>query len=601
MTEQELYEQYLYEKYLQEKADRDPDLPSEDDLVGTPLKQPEGRERRAFSPQESFAGALETVGTLLTSPLAVPGTMYGAVDGAVGSYLQGYEWGSPEFNDNMRARQDEVLSSVMYQPQTEAGQEYLSTVGETLAPLEAIEPLMPAMANMIPSASTMARADAYNSRVRNIDETPVEADMQKRAEAARTAGQSLPSGERLSPSVGAAAAPEIVPDGPAIQANRFVDPETVEMYRDASPETRAVMSETMRRASNGKPAARPEDLPRGAVGNVVAERATALANVRQRYGQRIQQAVQDMTGQLVNTTQLGSDFAEILKRYNITRNEDGSFNLDGSRIADKAANDTLKTIFRRMENKIASGEAEFSQLHTDKQWLQDMADYDAPGQGGSGQLNQAIKDMAASVNRLLRTDAEGNPTAYGLANDAYSATVEPFVELAKISGDKFGNFDDPKTSMRIANKARGLTNNTQQGINIAGAMDQVEALLARAVKDGVMTPEEIADLGFDPRTGKFKGDIHEMAHFLSTVERLHPQQRPGSLASIMDDNAQATGDAVADMALGAATGGKFQLIRGLKDAVDDMRGKPDARSERMRLERDAREEMTNNLLDIVER
>ena len=100
--------------------------------------------------------------TMATSPLAVPATVIGAVDGFVGSVRAGHEFGSKEFNDNMRARQEEVVSQAMYQPRTEAGQEYMETIGEAIG-RQRLELLMPAMAGIMPNVARAARADAGNA------------------------------------------------------------------------------------------------------------------------------------------------------------------------------------------------------------------------------------------------------------------------------------------------------------------------------------------------------------------------------------------------------------------------------------------------------
>ena len=97
-----------------------------------PLADAPIREKTERTPSETFMGIMESMATMATSPLAVPATVIGAVDGFVGSVRAGHEFGSKEFNDNMRARQEEVVSQSMYQPRTEAGQEYMETIGETI-------------------------------------------------------------------------------------------------------------------------------------------------------------------------------------------------------------------------------------------------------------------------------------------------------------------------------------------------------------------------------------------------------------------------------------------------------------------------------------
>ena len=144
--------------------------------------------------------------------------------------------------------------------------------------MQAIAPSV-MMSRVIPDAANWARADAANAGItRDLD---LQADMDRRVEAARTGGESLPSGERLSPSVGAAAAddvaPEITPDVAAMNLNRFVDPEVAQMYRDASPQTREIMINMLNQAQIAKPGSGITALPRQIMGQAVGIRAAMLA------------------------------------------------------------------------------------------------------------------------------------------------------------------------------------------------------------------------------------------------------------------------------------------------------------------------------------
>lgn len=568
------------------------------------------------SATEVFIGALETLGTITSGATtgAIAGAI-GAVDGAVGSYIHGYR--GSDFADNVLARSEQLASQATYMPQTETGREYLQSVADTLSPLEALPPIAQAiapsvmMSRIAPDARDWLRADAANAGIgRDLDGMP---EIERRVEAARTGGQSLPSGERLqpvqgptgeqlSPSVGAAAAtdvaPDITPDVAAMVLNRFVDPEVAQMYRDASPETRQLMINMLNQAQNVKPGSGVLALPRQILGEAVGNRASMLAKIRERYGQRIQQIVQENGSELVDTTQLGDNFGAILARYNITRNEDGSFNLGRSRISDKEANKALADIYARIEPKIANGEATFAELHVDKQWLQDMVDYDFGSQGGSAQLNNAIKDMAKSVNELLRRDSEGNLTPYARANDAFASTVQPFEDIRRMAkADAFDNLDDPQQVSELARKARGLTNNTAQGVDLYYLLDDLEKLIGEAVERGTLTPEEIAGLQFNPKTMKFDADLNEVAQFSSTVDALFPQLRPTGLQGVMDQTAQTIGDSVVDLGANIATGGKYGMLQGAKNYV--MR-KP-TREQRQQAEREAKEQVISSLFEILER
>ena len=117
------------------------------------------------------------------------------------------------------------------------------------------------------------------------------------------------------------------------------------------------------------------------------------------------------------------------------------------------------------------------------------------------------------------------------------------------------------------------------------------------MKRGAITPEEIAGIGFNPKTMKFNADLNEVAQFASTVDVLYPQLRPTSLQGIMDQSANTVGDAIADVGMNMATGGKFGMLRGAKDLVT----RTPTREQRIAAERAAREEIVSSLFDILER
>ena len=618
-TPSEINEMVLQAEAQLAVASQDPDLPSGADLPGTPIPEAAERQEESFSVKDKFFGALETMGTLITSPLAIPATVLGTLDGAVGSQLAGFEPGSDEFNRNMQARKDQVVAQSMYQPRTEAGQQYMQAVGETLSPLEVIEPLLPAVAGMIPNsamlntyrgAKTSARAGAADAGVgRNLDgPTSTELEMQKRVEAARTGGDSLPAGERLS--VGAAfdeAAPSIREDAPAeIIANRFVDEPTTRMYRNATPETRQSMINMLNQAEElaDNPSSKNADLPRAVVGDEVAMRAGMVSQVRQRYGKRIKEIVEQNANMPVGTSQLAEQFDKILASYAIRRTEDG-FGMGGSRISDTGAKKALQDIYDRMEQRFEGGQDKFGNLHVDKQWLQDQVQY-GPG-SGSENLNAVIKDMAGAVNDTLRLDGDGKLTEYGAANDAYSSTVQPFETIAKLSGQnkKASEFDDPKVTAELARKSRGLTNNTKGGVELEYVLEDLEKLVAEAVERGAITPDEIAAIGFDPKTMEFQGNIGQMGHFAASLDALYPQMRPTSMGAMLDQGAQTGVDAATSAAGRAVMGDKVGALKDTVAALGSTERKvareAAARAERLAAEKKLRDKVVESLFDMLER
>jgi hypothetical protein len=256
-----------------------------------------------------------------------------------------------------------------------------------------------------------------------------------------------------------------------------------------------------------------------------------------------------------------------------------------------------------MEERFEGGEDRFGNLHVDKQWLQDKVKF-GPG-GGSDNLNAIIKDMQRAVNETLRFDGDGKLTEYGAVNDAYSSTVKPFEQMAKAAGEKSPDFEDPKAVAKIARNSRGLTNNTASGIDLEFVLGDLEKLVGDAVERGAITPDEIAAIGFDPKTMEFKGSIGDMGHFAASLDKLYPQMRATGLQAMIDQGAQTGVDAVTSAGARAVMGDKIGATKDALAAMGSTERKvareAAARAERLAAEKKLRDQVVESLFDMLER
>ena len=134
-------------------------------------------------------------------------------------------------------------------------------------------------------------------------------------------------------------------------------------------------------------------------------------------------------------------------------------------------------------------------------------------------------------------------------------------------------------------------------------------LIGEAVERGMVTPEEIAALGFDPKEMRFKADINEMAHFASSIDALYPKMKPTSMSGILDQSSQSTVDGLLNMGADAAVGNKLGMGRNAKNIVEDLLSSQEKRvrnaearnAERQLIEATLRDEVVASLFDILER
>ena len=117
---------------------------------------PEKKEDDGWSVGDIFKGAAETAGTMISGMTTGLAISDWPAD-YVGGLMAGMTPGTDEFNDNVRARSDEVAAQGTYVPRSELERPWW-TLWAALAPLEVIEPLMPALGLPAEAAATAGAA-----------------------------------------------------------------------------------------------------------------------------------------------------------------------------------------------------------------------------------------------------------------------------------------------------------------------------------------------------------------------------------------------------------------------------------------------------------
>ena len=165
--------------------------------VGRGDAPPQVPQTQAPSPsriQQPLQGTAEALGTLATgATTGAAGFVGGAIEGLVAEIVKG-ELGTQSAADRVAKNALERSEQLTYTPKSESGKEIVGQVGEVLAPLAALPPVMGASASTIASA-TPARA-ALPRRAQEVDprpktqaprpETTPQDDRALRAEAAAT-------------------------------------------------------------------------------------------------------------------------------------------------------------------------------------------------------------------------------------------------------------------------------------------------------------------------------------------------------------------------------------------------------------------------------
>ncbi len=338
-----------------------------------------------------------------------------------------------------------------------------------------------------------------------------------------------------------------------------IPPEMMNQFKYASPETRQAMIQMIER---GRARQVDSDLPnaRSVMGEYIGGRASLAQTAMQKHGAALDEAAKTRQGTHVLTDNVNTKYKGLLEDQRIKVNDDGTLNFEGSSIPE-GSRSQLNEIHKRMSKYGEDGYADFDELHKYKQYLSDIANYDKQATGGSAGVQKMVKDLRSEINDTLRNNADD----YAKANDGYAEIASPMRKILKKAGDNVDDLTDAEVVERFSLQARGLTNNTQGGIDLKASMEAIN----KAIKNNadLFTPEELRAAGMGDG-GDVNVNLQKLADLGAHTDRLMPDKAT-SLQGITTNAANAGADTltgtiknVAKDAKTAVTGGKeAKLLR----------------------------------------
>lgn len=530
------------------------------------------------SASDVFVGVMETLGTLASG--ATGGTL-GTIGGTlwgVGEAIADGTFGTPEGVETIGGRAAQGGETLTYAPRTEAGRDYVETVGEATEQFAGAEGLAGPLQGV---ASTVTNGPRRGAVMRDG----------RRAEIASNPRENIKGGERVIGDGTDASPYRVVKDDSAnflMDKGGFTDAE-IEMLKYASPETRQLMAEQIRRSRNIalRPGQEGLDIePSSVIGDQLSSRASVVNQIRQKHGSAIDSSAQTRKGTHVMTNDISKAYKDALAKENIKLDADGNLDFTNASIP-KAAQTALKEAHERMGRYSSDGYADFYDLHKDKQLFSDLVNYDKSQSGGSAGVDRIIKGVRSSINDTLRKNADD----YASANDGYAAALDPYKKFAKMAGMGDIDWDDPKTVEMIALRSRSLANNTMQGPELREAMRQVNDLVQKYGDD--MDPETLAAAGFTKgKDGQWKQNINvtEMQILNNKLDTIS-NHRTGSLQGQVRSAQENPAGDIARLAAGSPD----PILRKISNTFRN--GEKANREELLKLQKEAWESLT----EMVER
>lgn len=530
------------------------------------------------SASDVFVGVMETLGTLASGATGgALGTIGGTLWG-VGEAIADGTFGTQEGVETIGGRAAQGGETLTYAPRTEAGRDYVETIGEVTEQLAGAEGLAGPLQG---AASTLTNGPRRGAVMRDG----------RRAQIASNPRENIKGGERVIGDGTDANPYRVVKDDSAnflMDKGGFTDAE-IEMLKYASPETRQLMAEQIRRSRDIslRPGQEGLDIePSSVIGDQLSSRASVVNQIRQKHGSAIESSAQTRKGTHVITNDISKAYKDALARENIKLDADGNLDFTNASIP-KAAQTALKEAHERMGRYSSDGYADFYDLHKDKQLFSDLVNYDKSQSGGSAGVDRIIKGVRSSINDTLRKNADD----YAAANDGYAAALDPYKKFAKMAGMGDIDWDDPKTVEMIALRSRSLANNTMQGPELREAMRQVNDLVQKYGDD--MDPEALAAAGFTKgEDGQWKQNINvtEMQVLNNKLDTLS-NHRTGSLQGQVRAAQENTAGDMARLAAGSPDPVLSRIANTFRN------GDKAKREELLRLQK----ESWDSLIEMVER
>ena len=463
---------------------------------------------------DMFKGGMEAVGTLITGATAgtlgqVGGAVKGAIDVALDPEL---DFGTRQAAEHIRDTADGWGGAFTYEPRTETGREYVETVGEVMAPMEAIEPLiagggLTAAGRRAANNNRRRATDAFDDPQRNVN-----------------AGDRIVYDERGAPM-------HIANDAQSrtAMARLGIPPEMMNQFKYASPETRQAMIEMIHRGRNRLNDSEAPNA-RSVMGEYIGGRAQLAQTAMQKHGAAIDDAALSRKGTHVLTNDISTSYNALLEKQRIRVGDDGKLDFEGSSIP-QSARGQLQEIHDRMSKYGADGYGDFDELHKYKQYLSDIASYDRQATGGSAGVQKIVKGLRKQINDTLGANASD----YKAANAGYAEIAGPMRKVLKKAGENVDDLSDAEVVERFALQARGLTNNTQGGIDLRSSMDAIN----KAIKNNsdMFTPEELQAAGMSAK-GDVRVNMQGLADLGAYTDRLMPD-KPTSFGVLTTDASKA--------------------------------------------------------------
>lgn len=408
---------------------------------------PGGGQVSQAAPTERSLG--ETLGGLGEAALTL-GT--GATGGALG-FLAG---SVPDVIDKLAGNPDKKLresfsAALTNTPESEAGQEIVGAIGETLGAL----PPVGLTGGVIPKIA-LPKIKLPKSRNKTLNALGEAAPEQVLKSFKKKLGDDHFT-------------PRIFGMVKSARKQGFDDSVTT-MIANASPNTKRRMLKQVSIVEAGKGDARAKALTRTAdeAGDALLKQIDFVKGNNKQAGQQLNRVAKGLKNKEVNLDEPVNKFLNDLDELGVTFDDKGKPDFTGSQIEGVTPAESLinKIALRIKRNPTPDA----LEAHQFKKFIDENVSFGkSAAEGLSGKTESVVKSLRKGVNDSI----SGVSDSYKQANKQFSDTIKTLDELQDVAGRKL-DFSGPHAAKAAGTLLRSQTNNTKARANLLTAIENLE-------------------------------------------------------------------------------------------------------------------------------
>tara|TARA_R110000772_G_scaffold268715_1_gene397869 strand:- start:2220 stop:3944 length:1725 start_codon:yes stop_codon:yes gene_type:complete len=400
-------------------------------------------------------------------------TVTGATGGALGFGLGAVEGIVGELTGRIPqgegVREAERLASELtFAPRTQAGQDMVKSLGETLGVLPPVLGTTP-LNTLRPLVTGRAVTDRLlkSSRAKKqllVDEIRKgNPNIELVTKALNESGDIItrPASKRAVKILGG----DHVAEG------------TVAVIENMSPASKKILNKQLDNITRGRrePLFGDANRPSNTLGESILERAIAIDKVNKKAGETIGKTADSLRDVNVDISNANNSFLNGLNELGVTfsKGDDGWVTPDFSRSKFNGGSNQSMTV---LINDLLDGSPSFDSAHKLKRIIRDNIDFES-GTGGVGQVKGDSKRLLQSLSSGIDEVLDSTSPDYKKANESFAKTINLKNDFDKLMGKDIDLTDRVSASSILGNKAMRVDSNAPSGVVINKLFTDADSVL----------------------------------------------------------------------------------------------------------------------------